>query len=321
MTVLPNLPSAQAAKVGACDVNATPVGVEVDPSNSKVWVASTGGTIQQYLGLNTCTNSSHTVGGDPHFIDVASGTTKIDYTFHSTNDRSIGYYNPSDSTKITCDEGSSSSNNGPDDVDSYSSTSQYFTTYTNGKVVKSVKGTSSCTFTSYTVPGTTPNPEGIDKSTDVSGFFVVDQLNKKLYKMTSGGSFTLCSTFADIPWFVAASDANDLLAVTLTKSDQTQGWVKIIGTLTCAVAETSPANTDLPYDIAMRSNGEPIVTFKNAPKVTKYSYSTHNWVTAHNWSTDCGSGCVGFGIDVNTGTNQYYAAMSGTNNKLVRGTF
>jgi hypothetical protein len=152
--------------------------------------------------------------------------------------------------------------------------------------------------------------------------YVIDQKNDKLYEFNvSTGSFTLCDTFTAQPWYVTVKDSpTDLATVTFNLN----GYVSVIGTLTCKVIENSPAapNNGHPFDLTMNSNGEPIATFNNLPQVDRYrySYTTHNWVSAQDWGSSCGTGCVGQGIDVNPSTNEYYAAISGSSNKLVEGT-
>jgi hypothetical protein len=309
-------PDAEAAKTRNCATNASPKGVEVYSAGSEVWVANDGGSLQKF-STTTCTGpTTYTVTGDPHFIDRQT-STKIAFTQHIGD--KISFYDPSTGTQTDC---SSVNVDGPDDIDAWDTTYEYATSYNAGKVLRINK--SLCAITSYTVPGTNPNPEGIDKSTDISGFFVIDQNNNKLYKFTvSDGSFTLCKDFNTItgapkPWFVAASDSQDILWVTFNAEQK----VRALGTLSCLVAETSGTAAGNPYDIAIAGgNVDPYVTFNNNAKVQRYKTSTHTWSTADDWSTECGVGCTGFGIDTDIASNTYYAAMrsGGSTHKLVVG--
>lgn len=310
-TIMYPISDAFAAKTRACTTNATPKGVD-SVSTTEVWVANDGGTLQKFTALSTgCTSTSYTVNGDPHFID-RSASTKITYTNHVGN--KITYFDPSTSTKIDC---ASSNISGPDDIDSDTSSAQYATSYNNGKVIKTVKETSSCTITTYSLPLSGANPEGIDKSTDVGGFLVVDQANNKLYKFsTSTNSFTLCTSFSVTPWFVADDSGQDIAWVSFNFEKK----IRAIGTLSCAVAETSPAASNTPFDIAVKTGNTVIVTFNDVPKVGIYSISTHTWTGTDDWSIEC-SGCTGFGIDTIYSTGDYYAAMRGSTSKVVKGTF
>jgi hypothetical protein len=319
-TILTSLPSVEAAKIRACSTNNSPKGVEA-ASSTEVWLANDGGTLQKFTTLSTnCTGvTPYSVFPDPHFIDRSS-STKIAYTSH-VND-TINYYDPSAGTIQKC---ASTNIDGPDDIDSYDSNTQFSTSYNKGKIIKTVKGASSCTITSYTIPGTSANPEGIDKSTDISGFFFVDQNNKKLYKITaSTGAINLVRDLSlDTsykPWFVADStDTGNFVWVTFRDS----GVLRAYATISGALVETSPSlGTGLNvYDIAVINNGIPVVTWIFDPKISKYDYNTNLWTT-HDWNTDC-SGCDGFGIDTIYSTNTYYAALrslSGTS-KIVTGSF
>jgi hypothetical protein len=305
---------ASATKTRACTTNSSPKGVD-SVSTSEVWIANDGGTLQKFTSLSTgCTSTPYTVNGDPHFID-RSTSTQIEYTNHINN--KITYFDPSTLTKIDCTDANISS---PDDIDSDTASAQYSTSYNNGKLIKTVKGTP-CTVTPFSLPLSGANPEGIDKSTDVGGFLVVDQANKKVYKFnTSTNSFTLCLTLANIPWFVADDSSQDIFYVTINDhvSGNNVDQVKIGGTLSCLVAETSPTAPGHPFDIAVKQNAA-VVTFNDIPKVGIYSTTTHAW-TFDDWSTEC-SGCIGFGIDTIYSTGDYYAALRGSISKIVKGTF
>ncbi len=317
-TILTYLPMAEAAKVRACDTNADPKGVAA-ASSTEVWSANDGGTLQKFTNLaSNCNKTSYTVNGDPHFIDRSS-STKITYTNHVSD--KITYFDPSTSTKVDC---TNASIDGPDDIVSYDSNTQFSTAYNSGKIIKTVKGTSSCTVTAYTVPGTSPKPEGIDTSPDISGMFFVDQNNKKLYKIAaSTGTITLVRdlTLDTVynPWFVADSNDNGNF-VWITFRDS--GVLRAYATASGALVETSPSlgTGNNVFDIAVISQGVPIVTWYQDPKISKYDYGTDTWTT-HDWSTEC-SDCDGFGIDtISSGT--YYAtlrSLSGTS-KIVTGSF
>lgn len=312
------LPEAEAAKVRHCTTNAQPRGVEV---TSSVWVAIDGGASSgsvQRFSTTSCTVTTYTSGiaGSPHFIDAPS-TTKVVFTEKDELTK-IGYLNPDTGSTTEC---SNVNINAPDDIDSWVASDQYFTSYNNGKVVKSVFSNNQCTFTFFTLPnpsGITPNPEGIDRSSDVNGFFVVDQANKRLYKFdVSTGGFTLCRSFTgalDVPFFVAVNDAQDILIVTFLQAKVVRG----IGTLSCAVAETSIQAGGNVYDVAIAGDGaDPYVTYNDQAIVARYDWSTDVW-TPHDWSAECSS-CTGFGIDAIISNNTYYAAMRGATSKLVVG--
>ena len=210
-------------------------------------------------------------------------------------------------------------------IDSYDSSNQFSTAYDTGKIIKTVKGISSCTVTVYPVPGASPHPEGIDKSPDISGLFFVDQNNKKLYKIVaSTGAITIVRdlTLDTVysPWFVADSnDAGNFVWVTFRDS----GVIRAYATLTGALVETSPSlgTGNNVYDVAVINTGIPVVTWWQDPKISKYDYNTNTWTT-HDWNTEC-SGCDGFGVDTIFSANTYYAALrslSGTS-KIVTGAF
>jgi hypothetical protein len=315
LAIIP-IQTADATKIRNCTTGTDPKGV--DSTNNWAWVSIDGGKIQRF-SLSSCsvTDFSSGITGDPHFLAVSSDTSKVAFTEHASH--KVGYLNPGTNTVIEC---TNSNINGPDDIDFWTGTNQYFTSYNNGKLIRSSLSGSSCTFTSYTLPGTGPNPEGIDRSSDANGFFVVDEdpTNKKLYKFDqSTGSFTLCRTFTAVPWFVAVSDASDLMWVTFNAEKR----IRAVGTLSCLVAETSPSTTGLgsPFDVAIAQGGvDAYVTFNDNSEVRRFKTSTHTWSTPDNWSTEC-STCFGFGIDESASSdNTYYAAMRGpTTSKLVVG--
>ena len=304
---------ASATKTRACTTNSSPKGVD-SVSTTEVWIANDGGTLQKFTALSTgCTVTPYNVNGDPHFIDRAT-STQVQFTNHVNN--KITYFNPDTLSKIDC---TSSNINSPDDIDSDTASAQYATSYNNGKLIKTVKGTSTCTITSFTAPDTGANLEGVDKSTDVGGFLVIDQANKKLLKFnTSTNSFSVCTTFSQIPWFVADDSAQDVAWVTFNSEQK----IRAIGTLSCLVAETSPTTpttTNKPFDIAVVSGNKVAVTFNDTPNIGFYSITTHTWTT-DDWSSDC-NGCTGFGIDALYSTGDYYAALRGTTSKIVKGVF
>jgi hypothetical protein len=91
--------------------------------------------INKVQGLNSCSSIlSYSVGGDPHSINVASGTTQVDYTFHTTSGRTVGFLNPSNGNSGYCAD--IYGGDEPDDIDNWDSTNVYFTTYTGGKLIK-----------------------------------------------------------------------------------------------------------------------------------------------------------------------------------------
>lgn len=308
--IIINLNDVEATKIRSCSTQSAPKGVEVYGSN--VWVAIDAGRLQKFNTSN-CSVTSYTVNGDPHFIDVQSNS-KIAFTQHINN--KITYYNASNNTQLDC---TNNSINGADDIDSYSFNLQYFTSYNTGKVIKSVKNGNSCTITSYTLPESNSNPEGIDKSTDISGMFIVDQRNNKLYKFNvSTGQFTLCVDFKrSKPWFIAVDDSQDFLWVTFMEEKK----IRAVGTLSCLVAETSTTAPNRVYDVAViGSYGYAVVTFVDVPKVAKYDYSTDQWIV-DDLSSEC-SNCEGFGIDTIYSSKTYYAALRSPNgSKLVVGSF
>lgn len=310
------IPAADASKIRNCTTSIAPKGV--DATTAWAWVAIDGppGKIQRF-SLSSCSVTTFSTGitGDPHFIDVTSDTAKVIFTEHSSN--KVAYLNPGTSTVTEC---TNSNINSPDDIDSWFGTNQYFTSYNNGKLLRSSLSGSTCTFTAYTVPGTGPNPEGISRSSDANGFFIVDNdpTNKKLYKFDqSTGTFTLCNTLPSIPWFVAASDPSDLMWVTFNSEKR----IRAVGTLSCVVAETSPDSIGNPYDVAIaQGGGDAYVSFSNNAEVKRYKTSTHTWSTPDNWNAEC-SGCTGHGIDESLlSDNTYYASMRGSpTSKLVVG--
>lgn len=306
-----------ATKTRACTTNQTPKGVDsVDPN--EVWIANDGGTLQEFTNLSTdCTNTSYTVNGDPHFID-RSTTTQVQFTNHINN--KITYFDPSTGNKIDCVDANI---DGPDDIASETASAQYSTSYNNGKLIKTVKGTGACdTVTPFTLPLDGANPEGVDKSTDVGGLLVVDQFNNNLYIFdTSTNTFSLCASFSSRPWFVADDSTQHLAWVTFNEAQVIQG----IATLSCGIVRTSALTTPtfdhLPFDIAVRSGGDKvIVSFNDESDVGIYDISADSW-TFDDWNAEC-SGCTGFGIDAIYSTGDYYAAMRGTTtSKIVKGVF
>lgn len=316
IAILSPVTDASATKIRACTTNQAPKGVD-SVTTAEVWIANDGGTLQKFTNLSTdCTNTSYSVGGDPHFIDRAT-TTQVEFTNHVNN--KITYFDPTTSSKIDC---TSTNINSPDDMDSDTASAQYSSSYGNGKIIKTVKGTGTCTVTAFSLPLAGAAPEGIDKSTDVGGFLVVDQANLKLYKFnTSTNSFTLCTSFSAQPWFVADDSTQDLSWVTFNAAKV----IKAVGTLSCLVVKTSALTSitpdHLPYDIAVKSGAtKVIVSYNDLAGVGIYDIGTDSW-TNESWSTEC-SGCTGFGIDAIYSSGDYYAAMRGsTTSKIVKGTF
>ncbi|MFY3742074.1 MAG: hypothetical protein HMLIMOIP_002537 [Candidatus Nitrosomirales archaeon] len=305
------IPEAEAAKVRNCSTDEAPKGVDV--SGSYVWQAIDGGSIKRF-STSSCTVTTYTSGitGDPHFI-TAPSTTKITFTEHIAN--KIGVLNADTNTGNEC---TNASINSPDDIYFSDVTTRYFTSIDNGKLGKiTLDASNNCTFTFFNVPGTTPAPEGLDRSTDANGFFLVDQFNNKLWKFDIGASpgneWTQCptTTLPSKPWFVDADDTNDRVWVTFT-----DGRVRAYGTITCALIETSPSAGNNLYDIALM-NAAPVVTRIFDPIVSKYNMSTDQW-SNDDWTSEC-SGCIGHGIDA-SGTN-YFASMRsfGITSKLVVG--
>ncbi|HKU50746.1 MAG TPA: hypothetical protein VJP79_12405 [Nitrososphaera sp.] len=300
--------SVDAAKVRGCTTTATPEGVQA-ASSTEVWVAvdtGTAGKLQKFTNLaNNCTdNVTYSVPCDPHYLDRAT-STKIAYTQH-VGDR-VTYYDPGTNVKTQC---TGTSLDGAEDIDSWSSTDQYATAYDSGKLVKTVKGSSTCTVTPYTIPGTNPHPEGIDKSADRGGMFVIDQSNNKLYLFNvSSGSFTQCgNTLSSTPRFVAVDDASDLIWITFY-STSTVRWVALIP---CTTGAESDAYTDFVYDITVIKPGFsfPVVTTAISSKVAEWRYDISAW-DEHDWSNLCLS-CTGFGIDSIPADNTYYAILQST---------
>lgn len=297
--------NAEATKTRNCSVGAAPKGVEVYSAGSEVWVAVDGGSLKKFNTTSCTPATTYTVSGDPHFIDRQT-STKIAFTQHIGD--KISFFDPSTLVQTDC---TSVNVDGPDDIDAWSTTYEYATSYNKGKVLRVDK--SACSITSYTVPGTNPNPEGLDKSTDISGFFVLDQANKILYKFKqSDGTFTSCRTFTTTPWFVAVSDGSDLMWVTFNSEQK----LRAVGTLSCLVAETTATAPGTPFDVAIAGdNTEPFVTFNNNAKVARWDTLTDAWLS-DDWNTEC-STCTGFGIDATGDT--YFAAMRGSTSKMVVG--
>jgi hypothetical protein len=265
---------AEAAKTRACTTNQSPKGVDA-VATSEVWVANDGGTLQKFTALSTgCTVTPYTVGGDPHFID-RSASNKITFSEHVSN--KITYYDPSTNTQQEC---AGSAIMSPDDVDSDTATAQYSTGYTSGKLVKTVKGTTLCSVASYTLNTSMgANPEGLDKSTDVGGFLIVDQKLNRLYKFnTSTLAVTLCTAFTAKPWYVADDSTNDKAWITF-------GSAKVIGSMSTSCTGTPfyssltgipPVNW--PFDVAVRSGADKvIVTMSDNAKIGIYDISANTW--------------------------------------------
>lgn len=305
------IPEAEATKVRNCTTGEVPKGVDV--SGSDVWQAISGGSIKRF-STTSCTVTTYTSGitGDPHFI-TAPSTTRITFTEHVAN--KIGVLNADTNTGNEC---ANANINGADDIYFSDVTTRYFTSYNNGKLGKvTLDANNNCTFAFFTVPGTTPNPEGLDRSTDANGFFVVDQFNNKLWKFDIGtNQWTQCptTTLPSKPWFVDADDTNDRVWVTFT--DQR---VRAYSTTTCSLIETSPqAGNDL-YDIALM-NAAPVVTRRFDETVSKYNMSTDQW-SHDDWTNECSGVCNGHGIDA-SGTNYFASMISGSgsiSSKLVVG--
>lgn len=95
--------------------------------------------------------------------------------------------------------------------------------------------------------------------------------------------------------------------------------MRALGTISCAVAETSVVGVGNVYDVAIAGDGaDPYVTHNDNAKVARYDWSTDSWGNPHDWNTEC-SGCTGWGIDSIISNNTYYAAMRGSTSKLVVG--
>lgn len=305
---------AEAAKTRACTTNQSPKGVE-SVSTTEVWVANDGGTLQKFTALSTgCTVTSYTVGGDPHFIDRSS-SDKITFSEHTAD--KITYFDPSASTQQEC---TGTAINDPDDVESDTSSAQYSTGYASGKLVKTVKGASSCTVTSWTV-ATGANPSGLDKSTDVNGFLIVDQQGNDLYEFDkSTNTMTLCESFTSKPWYVTDDSTNDKAWITFGASKVIRSVSTSCNGSIFTSSLTGIPSVNWPFDVAVRSGADKvIVTMSDNAKIGIYDISADTW-TFDDWSTEC-SGCTGFGIDAIYSTGDYYAALRGTStSKIVKGT-
>lgn len=315
-TIMSPISNAEATKTRNCVTGAEPKGVQAIQS-LEVWVANAvGGTLQKFTNLNTdCTKTTYTVVGDPYGVD-RSLTTQVVYSSHAGN--KIYYFDQSTSTiTATC---TSSNISSPQSTAHKLSTEQFTINNANGKVTKTVKSGSTCTVTAYTIPPSFPRPEDIEYSSDIDGFFVVDQSNLKLYKMSTTGTFTLCQNFALItgalsPYRVDVNDGVDLVYV----SHKNESKLRAVGTACGGVVETSTAASAKPVDVAFANGANAYAVFETNAKVGKYTESTNSW-TYDDWNTECSS-CLGFGIDSLTSSNKYYATMSsGSTNKIVVGT-
>jgi hypothetical protein len=284
-----------------CAVDLEPKGVAARNANS-IWVAIDSGELHQFTNLpNGCNKNTITVNNDPHLLNETS-TGLVAFTNHISN--KVSYYDINSGNTISC---SNSVFNEPDAITTFSG-AQYFTNYLSGYVAKSVKGTSTCTITSYLVPGTNPRPEGIAASTGINGLFVVDQNNNKLYTFNpSTGNFQLCVNFGvgHVPWYAAVSDSSSIIWVTFNA----EKTIRAVGTLSCLVAETDARAPGSPFDVALTSDQiSPRITFSDSSIVSKFDESSKSWSNDY-WSNYCGANCYGFGIDTDIASGVYYAAM------------
>lgn len=313
-TVISPVLHVEATKTRNCDTSADPKGVDAVQA-AEIWVANGIGTLQKFTNLNTdCTKTTYTVSGDPYGVD-RSLTTQVVYSSHSGNN--IYYFDQSTSTiTATC---SGSKINSPQATHHTASTEQFTINNANGNVTKTTKSGGTCTIVPYKVPGSFPHPEDIRYSSDIGGYLVVDQSNLVLYKMTAGGTFTVCKDFTTImgaldPYRVAVNDGQDLIWV----SHEIESKLRALGTACGGIAETSTAASAKPVDVAFADGTNAYAVFETNAKVGKYNTSTDSW-TYDDWNTECSS-CTGFGVDSITASNKYYATLSsGSTNKIVMG--
>ena len=312
--ILNPISNASATKTSNCTSSSDPKGIDF-VSTVEVWIAAGSGNLDKFTSFSPCTKATSNVGGDPHSIDRTT-TTQVSFSEHLGD--KITYFDPTTGVQIVC---AGTAIDGPGDTDNNGSGSQYTTDNFKGTVIKTVKGTSSCTVTVYPVTGTSPKPEGIVMSTDVGGFLVIDQNNKKVWKMTTSGVFTLCKDFSTIlgapqPWYVTANDSQDIFGVTFRDEQK----IRYLGTLSCLVAQTSGTAPGQVFQVEIAGDGvDAYVNYQNNAKVSRYDTTT-NTFTTDDWNTECLS-CFGFGLDSQISTNTYYATMSSGSsaNKIVKG--
>lgn len=309
---------ANAFKLTNCGVDPGPKGVAVHNSSS-IWVSievgpSSGGPeLEQFTGLpNNCNHPSPTtINGDPDFVNVTSSGV-VAVTNHILPSNQITYYDPShspsafDCTDNSIDEG--------DKIITFQS-AQYFSSFSNGNIIKSVEGSSnSCTITHNKLPGTSPHPEGIAYSGQGSGLLVVDNNNEEMYLYyPSTGTFSQLFDFSKIPgltdahpWNIAVDYKHNIVWVTFLNSHEVISFDILSQHMVSMSPSTSPYT---PYDIAISGDYDPVFTFNNSPIVGKYDTSFNYTNLNDDWTSACSPNCMGIGIDVDSRTGNYFATI------------